>query len=651
MSTFQELGLNEDLLHAITDLGFEKPSDVQAKAIPLLLEEDIDLVALAQTGTGKTAAFGFPMLHKIDVASRTTQGLILSPTRELCLQITNELKLYGKYCKGLNVVAIYGGASIQDQARAVKRGAQIIVATPGRMKDMINRNMVDISKIEYSVLDEADEMLNMGFYEDITDILSHTPEDKNTWLFSATMPREVSRIAKDFMHDPTEITVGNKNESTSQVSHEYYLVNARDRYNALKRLCDANPDIFSVIFCRTKRDTQKVAENLIEDGYSAGALHGDLSQNQRDLVMKSFRNKQIQMLVATDVAARGIDVDDITHVINYQLPDEPEIYTHRSGRTGRAGKTGISMVIVSKSEVRKIKGIERIIKKEFEKKNIPDGKDICEVQLMSLANKIHNTEVNHEIDKHLGSINELFADTDKDELIKKFFSVEFTRFYNYYQKSKKLNEPSSSRDSERDSGRGDSGGRGYGGSANETRYFINVGQKDGYDWMKLKDFLKEVLELGRDDVFKVDVKDSFSFFNTEKESQEKVLAFFTDFKHDGRFVNVEVSEDKGGGGRSRGGGRSGGGRSGGGRRDSGRSGGGDRRRNDDRRSSGRRSDSGSGNRSDRRSSEGSGGRRSDSSSSSRDRGSDRRSSSSGSDSRRSESSSGSDRPRRSRRRD
>ncbi len=636
MSTFQELGLNEDLLHAITDLGFEKPSDVQAKSIPLLLEQDIDLVALAQTGTGKTAAFGFPMLHKIDVASRTTQGLILSPTRELCLQIANELKLYGKYCKGLNVVAIYGGASIQDQARAVKRGAQIIVATPGRMKDMINRNMVDISKIEYSVLDEADEMLNMGFYEDITDILSHTPEDKNTWLFSATMPREVARIAKDFMHNPTEITVGNKNESTNNVSHEYYLVNARDRYHALKRLCDANPDIFSVIFCRTKRDTQKVAENLIEDGYSAGALHGDLSQNQRDLVMKSFRNKQIQMLVATDVAARGIDVDDITHVINYQLPDEPEVYTHRSGRTGRAGKTGISMVIVSKSEVRKIKGIERIIKKAFEKKDIPNGKDICDIQLMSLANKIHNTEVNNEIDQHLTSINTLFEDTDKDELIKKFFSVEFTRFYNYYQKSKNLNAPSSSRDSERESGRrGDSEGRGYGSSANESRYFINVGRKDGYDWMKLKDFLKEVLDLGRDDVFKVDVKDSFSFFNTEKENQEKVLAFFTDFKHDGRFVNVEVSEDKGG-------------RSGGRRRD----GGGRRRRDDnsrsDRRSSRRRSDSGSGNRSDRRSSGGRSDRRSSDRASGN--GSDRRRSSAG-DSRRSESSAAFDRPRRSRRRD
>lgn len=587
MSTFLELGLNEDLLTAITDLGFETPSDVQQKAIPILLNEDSDLVALAQTGTGKTAAFGFPMLQKINIDSRTTQGLILSPTRELCLQIANELKLYGKYCKGLNVTAIYGGASITEQARQVKRGAQIIVATPGRMKDMINRKMVDISKIEYAVLDEADEMLNMGFYEDITDILSHTPEDKNTWLFSATMPKEVARIAQDFMEDPIEITVGNKNESTNQVSHEYYLVNARDRYLALKRLADANPDIFSVIFCRTKRDTQKVAEHLIEDGYSAGSLHGDLSQNQRDLVMKSFRNKQIQMLVATDVAARGIDVDDITHVINYQLPDEIETYTHRSGRTGRAGKTGVSMVIVSKSEVRKIKSIERIIKKSFEKKEIPSGIEICEVQLMSLANKVHNTEINHEIDRYLDSINELFEDTDKDELIKKFFSVEFTRFFNYYQKSKDLNVSDAS---------GGHDGKGSGRSGNETRYFINVGRKDGYDWMKLKDFLKEVLELGRDDVFKVDVKDSFSFFNTEKTVQEKVLAFFTDFKHNGRFVNVEVSEDRGG--RSRGGKR----------RD-----GGKRRRRDDKPRSERRSrrseksnvkDKGKGNRKERRRAEG-----------------------------------------------
>ena len=549
MNAFHKLGLEDHLIQAVTDLGFETPSEVQEKTIPLLLEDDIDLVALAQTGTGKTAAFGFPMLQKIDIDSRTTQGLILSPTRELCLQITNEMKLYGKHCKGLNVTAIYGGASITDQAKQVKRGAQIIVATPGRMKDMISRRLVDISKIEYAVLDEADEMLNMGFFEDITEILSHTPDEKSTWLFSATMPKEVSLIAKKFMANPTEVTVGHKNMGSKNVSHEYFLVGARDRYQALKRLADANPEIFSVIFCRTKRDTQKVAEQLIEDGYSAGALHGDLSQNQRDVVMKSFRAKQIQMLVATDVAARGIDVEDITHVINYQLPDEIETYTHRSGRTGRAGKSGISMVIVSKSEVRKIKSIERIIQKEFIKKDVPSGMEICEVQLKALASKIHDTEINHEIDPYLNEINSLFEDVSKDELIKKFFSVEFTRFFNYYKKTKDLNSPSEgsrSDDYEKDD--------------NSARFFINIGSKDGYDWMKLKDFLRDTLQLNQDDLYKVDVKESFAFFNTDAAHKDKVLEFFTDFKQDGRFVNVEITEKKsrdrnrGGGGRRSGGG-------------------------------------------------------------------------------------------------
>ena len=532
MNAFHQLGLEDHLIQAITDLGFKTPSEVQEKTIPLLLEEDKDLVALAQTGTGKTAAFGFPMLQKIDINSRTTQGLILSPTRELCLQITNEMKLYGKHCKGLNVTAIYGGASITDQAKQVKRGTQIIVATPGRMKDMISRRLVDISKIEYAVLDEADEMLNMGFYEDITEILSYTPEEKSTWLFSATMPKEVSIIAKKFMANPTEVTVGHKNMGSKNVSHEYFLVGARDRYQALKRLADANPDIFSVIFCRTKRDTQKVAEKLIEDGYSAGALHGDLSQNQRDVVMKSFRVKQIQMLVATDVAARGIDVDDITHVINYQLPDEIETYTHRSGRTGRAGKSGISMVIVSKSELRKIKSIERIIQKKFTKKDVPSGIEICEVQLKALANKIHDTEINREIDPYLNDINSLFEDISKDELIKKFFSVEFTRFFNYYKKTKDLNAITE--------GNSDH----YGRDDNSARFFINIGRKDGYDWMRLKDFLRDSLQLNQEDIYKVDVKDSFAFFNTDLTHKAKVLEFFTDFKQDGRFVNVEITEKK-----------------------------------------------------------------------------------------------------------
>jgi ATP-dependent RNA helicase DeaD len=563
MSTFKSLGLNENLLKAITDMGFETPSEVQEKTIPILLQEETDLVSLAQTGTGKTAAFGFPMLQKINVESRTTQGLILSPTRELCMQITNEITSYGKYIKGLNVVAIYGGASITDQAQQVKKGAQIIVATPGRMKDMIGRRMIDISKIEYCVLDEADEMLNMGFYEDITEILSYSPEDKSTWLFSATMPKEVSSIAKKFMHKPVEITVGSRNVSTETVSHEYYLVNARDRYSALKRLADANPDIFSVVFCRTKRDTQKVAEQLIVDGYNAGALHGDLSQNQRDIVMKSFRKRQIQMLVATDVAARGIDVDDITHVINYQLPDEIETYTHRSGRTGRAGKSGVSMVIVSKSEIRKIHSIEKLIQKKFEQKDIPGGMEICEVQLFHLANSIKNTEINHEIDMYLPNINEVLTDFSKEELIKKVFSVEFTRFYNYYKNAKDLNAASSE-------------GRDFseGGSTDSVRYFINIGAKDDFDWMSLKDFLRDILELGKDDVYKVDVKDSFSFFNTDTKHQELVMGVFDDFKLDGRNISIEISKDRTNrGGRNNRSGRGDRDRRGGGREDRGRSGG------------------------------------------------------------------------------
>ena len=533
MSTFKALGLNDAILQAVTDMGFTAPSEVQEKAIPVLLREETDVVALAQTGTGKTAAFGFPLIQRIDVNNRNTQGLILSPTRELCLQITNELKNYSSHVKGLNVVAVYGGANIQEQARQIGRGAQIIVATPGRMQDMMRRNMVDITGIDYCVLDEADEMLNMGFYEDITTILADTPKDKKTWLFSATMPKEVARIAKQFMKSPIEITVGTKNMGAENVSHEYYMVNARDRYQALKRLADANPEIFSVIFCRTKRDTQKVAENLIEDGYNASALHGDLSQNQRDLVMKSFRNRQIQMLVATDVAARGIDVDDVTHVINYQLPDEIETYTHRSGRTGRAGKTGISMVIVSKSELRKIRTLEKIINKKFTQKEIPSGMEICEVQLMHLANDIRNTKINEEINPYLYSINEVLEGLSREEVIKKVFSVEFTRFFNYYQKAKDLNVAVKA-DLKEESGE-------------STRYFINVGGKDGFDWMSLKDFLKETTGLG-DGIYKVDCKDSFSFFNTDTEHKDTILALFEDFKLQGRQIHVEVTKDTRGGG-------------------------------------------------------------------------------------------------------
>ena len=537
MNLFEQLGLDEPILRAITDMGFETPSEIQQKAIPTLLEDDTDMVALAQTGTGKTAAFGFPLLQLIDTDSKLTQGLILSPTRELCLQIASELKNYAKYLPKVNVVAVYGGASIEEQARSLKKGAQIIVATPGRMQDMIRRNFVDISHINYCVLDEADEMLNMGFYEDITAILSHTPKEKSTWLFSATMPNEVARIARQFMRKPIEITVGTRNQASSTVQHEYYVVNGRHRYQALKRLADANPDIFSVVFCRTKKDTQAVAEKLIEDGYNAAALHGDLSQNQRDLVMKSFRARQIQMLVATDVAARGIDVDDITHVIHYQLPDEIETYNHRSGRTGRAGKSGISMVLVPKSELRKIKEIEKIIKQPFEQKALPTGIEICEIQLYHLANSLKNVEVNPAIEDYLPAIYKELQQIDREELIKKIFAVEFTRFFNYYKNAEVLPEE----DAKESRKGGDSG---------EVRYFINIGERDGYDWKTLKDFLKATLNLGRDDVFKVDVKNSFSFFNTEADQVDLVMSTFADFRMDGRFINVEISDK--GAGRSRG---------------------------------------------------------------------------------------------------
>jgi ATP-dependent RNA helicase DeaD len=609
MNKFEQLGLNESLLKAIADLGFENPSEVQEKAIPLLLEKDTDIVALAQTGTGKTAAFGFPLIQKIDPENRNTQALILSPTRELCLQITNEIKLYSKYIKGINTVAVYGGASITEQAREIKRGAQIIVATPGRMQDMINRGLVNISKIDFCILDEADEMLNMGFYDDIVSILSTSPDDKSTWLFSATMPQEVARIAKEFMRKPLEITVGHKNSGSSTVSHEFYLVNARDRYEALKRLADANPDIFSVIFCRTKRDTQAVAEKLIEDGYNAAALHGDLSQAQRDTVMKSFRSRQIQMLVATDVAARGIDVDNVTHVINYQLPDEIETYNHRSGRTGRAGKLGTSIVIITKSELRKISAIERIIKQKFEEKTIPSGIEICEIQLFHLANKIKDVEVDHEIDSYLPAIYEVMKDLTKEELIKKMVSVEFNRFINYYKKNRDLSTQSAGSDRREGTSRD-------GGNGGAVRYFVNIGSRDNFDWMSLKDFLRDTLSLGRDEVYKVDVKEGFSFFNTDAEHSERVLDILNSFQLEGRRISVEISKNDGGANSSR---RDHNGRKSGG--SFGRSGGGDRSTDRNARSE-RRGESFGGSRSGGRSDRAP--RRSESNDSSRSGGRDRK---------------------------
>ena len=546
MTTFKSLGLNAELLKAVEKLGFETPTDVQDKVIPILLEQDTDLVALAQTGTGKTAAFGFPMLQRIDSTNRRTQGLILSPTRELCIQITNDMVVYGKAIKGVNVVAIYGGANIQEQANKIKRGAQIVVATPGRLKDMIKRRLVDISAIKYCVLDEADEMLNMGFYEDIKDILTHTPNDKNSWLFSATMPPEVNRIAKKFMNNPQEITVGTKNSSAKNIEHQYFIVPGRERYAALRAVVSMNTDIFGVVFCRTKIETQKVADKLIQDGYKAAAIHGDLSQNQRDIVMQSFRKKRIQLLVATDVAARGIDVDDITHVINYQLPDETEVYTHRSGRTGRAGKKGTSIIFVTKSDRRKIKSIENKLQTKLSEIQMPSAEEVFTSKINHWVEQVKTTPIKSDLHNHLPKVINAFEELTKETLIELILSKEFKSF----DLHPKALEFSGERRSERSSRRSDRGSdrsfersdRKINAPEDKDRFFINVGARDQYEWTTLKDFLRSFLSLEQDDVFQVEVMKNFSFFSTHKKHRDLVLKAFDNLIMDDRKVSVELTK-------------------------------------------------------------------------------------------------------------
>ena len=546
MTTFKSLGLNAELLKAVEKLGFETPTDVQDKVIPLLLEQDTDLVALAQTGTGKTAAFGFPMLQRIDSTNRMTQGLILSPTRELCIQITNDMADYGKAIKGVHIVAIYGGANIQEQANKIKRGAQIVVATPGRLKDMIKRRLVDISAIKYCVLDEADEMLNMGFYEDIKDILTHTPNDKNSWLFSATMPPEVNRIAKKFMNNPQEITVGTKNSSAKNIDHQYFIVPGRERYAALRAVVSMNTDIFGVVFCRTKIETQKVADKLIQDGYKAAAIHGDLSQNQRDIVMQSFRKKRIQLLVATDVAARGIDVDDITHVINYQLPDETEVYTHRSGRTGRAGKKGTSIIFVTKSDRRKIKSIENKLQTKLTEIQMPSAEEVFTSKINHWVEQVKTTPIKSDLHNHLPKVINAFEETSKETLIELILSKEFKSF-DMHPKALEFSGEGRSDRSSRRSDRGPDRGfersdRKINAPEDKDRFFINVGARDQYEWTTLKDFLRSFLSLEQDDVFQVEVMKNFSFFSTHKKHRDLVLKAFDNLIMDDRKVSVELTK-------------------------------------------------------------------------------------------------------------
>ena len=560
MNLFKELGVGDELERAIAELGFEAPTPIQKQAIPELLKPGSrDLIGLAQTGTGKTAAFGLPLLQMIDFNSSKTQALILAPTRELCMQITNDLVSYAKYLQNFKIVAVYGGASIQTQISQIKRGVQIVVATPGRLLDLIDRRAINITEVGFLVLDEADEMLNMGFIDDIDSILSNTPEDKRVWLFSATMPKEVREISKNYMTDPFELTVGQKNTGAENIEHIYYVVHARDKYRALKRLVDFNPDIFGIVFCRTKIESQEVAENLIKDGYNADALHGDLSQQQRDKVMKRFREKSMQLLIATDVAARGIDVDNITHVINYDLPDELESYTHRSGRTARAGKSGVSIAIINMKETGKIRQIERQINKKFAMGKIPDGVEVCEKQLFNLINKVQSVEVNEkEIEKYLPNIMEELKDLDREDLIKRFASIEFNRFLEYYRNAPDINVDSSRRVN---TDGGDTFRKG-------STIFLNLGAMDGFEKGSMLKYFCSVTNISGKSVGRIEVKGVYSFIDVEPDTVDSILESFKGEVYKGRPVRADISGSSGGGGRSHsGGGRSSGGRgySGGGR--------------------------------------------------------------------------------------
>jgi len=557
MSTFLELGLKEPINKALTDLGYEKPTVIQEKAIPQIITSTDDLKAFAQTGTGKTAAFSLPILELADDTKKNTQAIILSPTRELAVQIGNNIKEFAKYMPNIKVVTVYGGANIEEQIRGLKRGAQIVVGTPGRTVDLINRRALKLGNIEWLVLDEADEMLNMGFKDELDKVLDATPETKQTLLFSATFPREVEAIAKNYMTKPVEITSGQKNTGSDDVSHEYYLVTERTRYQALKRIADLNPNIYAIIFCRTRRETQEVSDNLIKDGYNADALHGELSQAQRDSVMGKFRKKTVQILVATDVAARGLDVNSLTHVINHKLPDQIENYTHRSGRTGRAGKTGISIALVSNKEKGRIGAIERIIKKKFVQGKVPSGKEICQNQLMHLIDKVNAIEVKQsEIEDFLPSIYEKLEGLSREELIQKFVSLEFNSFLSYYENARDLNDLSSK----------DTGRNGRGSNENMTRFFINIGRKDSLNPARLIGLINDQKITDNIEIGAIDILDTFSFFEIDKKFEEQTLNSFSENQPEfsGRGVNIEITKKERGGGRRRGGKRPFGNKDGGG---------------------------------------------------------------------------------------
>lgn len=541
---FIDLGLEDLIVQAVDRLGFEKPSPVQEKCIPIVLNDETDLVALAQTGTGKTASFGLPLIQKIDNENRNTQALVLAPTRELCIQIASDLNDFAHF-KKTNVVAVYGGASITDQSKKLKKGAQVIVATPGRLQDMINRRLVNLSHIDFLILDEADEMLNMGFQDAIDEILETASKDRNTWLYSATMPKTVAKIASNYMNDPVEVTCGTKNQAASTVQHDYYLIDNRDRYRALRRIVDSCPDIYAIVFCRTRAETQTVSERLMADGYNTGGLHGDMSQGQRDAVMKQFKTKNICILVATDVASRGIDVDEITHVIHYQLPDDVEVYTHRSGRTGRAGREGTSIALVGGRDKFKLVQIEKTINRRIERKMVPSAEDVMKAMVFQSMNNLINANIHpNALIPFTEAIEELAAQMTVTDVLEKFIALNSSKILNFYKDAPDLNVSGKSRDK----------------SNNSERIFINIGEKDGFDWATLKDLLRERTTLTNEDFGGVDVKGAFSFFNVSKSKVQGVFDAFDGFSIGDRKVSLEItkkskSNDKRGGRDRRRGGR------------------------------------------------------------------------------------------------
>jgi ATP-dependent RNA helicase DeaD len=578
MILFNEMGLSTEIQSAIEDLGFVQPTPVQEKVVPFLLESKQDMVALAQTGTGKTAAFGLPIIQQLDTRKKSVQALILSPTRELAIQIAGDMQNFSKNLGFINIAVVYGGADIVKQMKEIERGAQIVVGTPGRTLDLIKRGKLKVNEIRWVVLDEADEMLSMGFKDDLDAILETSPADKQTLLFSATMPQEIVAISKKYMHDIFEISVGKKNTGTANVEHNYYLVHAKDRYLALKRIADVNPNIYGIIFCRTRAETKEVADKLMQDGYNADALHGDLSQSQRDFVMSRFRGKHLHMLVATDVAARGLDVNDLTHVINYNLPDDPEVYIHRSGRTGRAGKKGISVTLIHMREKGKLKQVERTVNQPFIKKMVPSGKEICEKQLFSLIDKVENIDVNNEqIGEFMPVIYKKLAWLDREELIKHFVSVEFNRFLTYYENAADINVDESHHNEREFSGRGERGERGdrgerrdrgrrkdrdgrdkrdnrddFGGKQERggrgnyefSRFFFNMGKKNGIGKRTIIDMINQNLPGKNIEIGSIEVLKGFSFFEIDKRYENEVLKAFKDAKYKGQRIGIDIAKGK-----------------------------------------------------------------------------------------------------------